>query len=98
MGKVQECDRQKLINDLKALYKENTWYLVKMENGKTDTKHSKKTIDEFRKVLYNLKNYIQDIENGLEMYRDFGDWCDMCVDALLDDDNFWTEEDGFSWH
>ena len=97
MSKVNESDRQKLIKDLKS-YEENFCYLAKMEKGETDTHYSEESIKNFSMLLSQLKDYIADIENGLEMYNSFGDWCDLFVDALLDDDNFWYEEDGFSWH
>ena len=89
MGELNEFDRQKLVCDLTALYNENFIYLTKMKDGKTETAYSQECIKRFEKLLAQCKSYISEVEVGLEVTKDFGDWCDLFVDALLDDDNFY---------
>lgn len=90
--------REKLIKDLKKLYQENVDFIAQMQNGTANRKYTKKCIKEFKKLNSQLDDYIQDVENGLEMDKTVEDWCSIFADTLLDDDNFWIEEDGFSWH
>lgn len=98
MSKITEADRAKLIDDLKALYKQSLDFISSVKNGTSKNKYSKETMEEFNKVKEQLGDYIKDLEKGLELEIPLSDWCEMLGDVLLDDDNFYIEEDGYSWH
>lgn len=85
---------EKLINELKGLYKQNIDYIASMTNGTSEKHYKKKTIAGFKKLNEQLNDYIQDIEYGLDCDKTAADWCELFGDVLmdnsegLDDDNF----------
>lgn len=98
MSKINEKDKPKLIQDLKALYNQNLDFIANVKAGTSAKHYSKQAMKEFKKANEQLNDYIQDIEYGLEADKTVEDWCEILGDILLDDDNFVIEEDGFSWH
>lgn len=98
MSKISEAEREKLIIDLNALYKENLKFIEDVRSGNTKRNYKEEKISNFEKLNLELKEYIEDIENGLDANKTVEDWCLFLGDTLLDDDNFYVEEDGFSWH
>lgn len=98
MNKISESDREKLIQDLQALYAQNLDFISTVENGTSRKQYKKEIMTDFKKLNEQLEDYIEDIKYGLEADKDLSDWCELLGDTLLDDDNFYNEEDGFSWH
>lgn len=80
-------DKEKLINDLKDLFKQNNSFLMSVETGSVKKKYKKTTIYEFEKTNDQLKDYIQDIEEGMPCDTDLSFWCDLFCDILMDDDD-----------
>ena len=98
MSNIQDKDRAKLIADLKALHNQALDFIVCVENGTTKNKYRKENMEEFKKQTEELDKYISDMEKGVDGNKNLSDWCEKLGDTLLDDDNFYIEEDGFSWH
>lgn len=98
MSKINECDKEQLIQDLKKLHKQAVDFIANVKAGNTKKHYSKQVMKDFIKTTGQLDDYIQDIEYGLEADKSVEDWCEILGDILLDDDNFVVEEDGFSWY
>lgn len=86
-------DKEKLIKTLECLYNQNQDFIDSIVNGTFEKKYSKKTVAELKKLNEQLKDYIEDIKNGLECDKSLSDWCNIFADTLLDDcelddDNF----------
>lgn len=84
-------NKEKEINQLKGLYKQNLDFLDSVVNGTTKKKYKNSTIAEFKNLNRHLKEYIAELELGLDCHRDITIWCELFGDILaeeLDDDNF----------
>lgn len=86
-------NKEKLINDLRNLYNQNTKFINNAISGTSEKHYKKKTIAEFTKLNNQLNDYIQDIDFGLECDKDLSDWCDLFAGVLLDD--FGIDDDNF---
>lgn len=85
--------KERLINELRGLYNQNLDFIDSIANGTSQKKYSKKTVEAFKKLNTQLKEYIEDIENFLTCDKTLQDWCELFGDTLLDDcclddDNF----------
>lgn len=96
--KLTDSERQEFIKDLKALYNQNLDFITAVRNGTAKKQYGKDVMKEFGKLNEQLDDYIQDVDHGLEIDKTLEDWCELLADTLLDDDNFYIDEDGFSWH
>lgn len=85
-------DREKLIEELIDLHKQNISFLLSVETGNVKKRYKKTTMYEFEKFNDQLKDYIQDIKEGKPCDKDTHFWCeffgDILMDDNLDDDNF----------
>lgn len=98
MDKSQETYRLELIEKLKILYKQNIEFITKQRKGLDRKHYSQSTINLYEKLNAKLSDYIERLEEGLPIEISYEEWCTALGDTLLDDDNFYIEEDGFSWH
>lgn len=97
MKKIEPCEREQVLQELKELYLQNMKFLENTE--KLKELYNEKQIKKLKNVIKKLYDYIQDLEFGVvECNLRKEDWCEIIGDTLLDDDNFPYEEDGFSWH
>lgn len=85
-------NKEKEISLLKGLYKQNLEFLNSVANGTAKKKYKPVTISEFKNLNKHLKEYIKELELGLDCHRDVSIWCELFGDILmeedLDDDNF----------
>lgn len=84
-------NKEKNINALKKLYKDNLDFLSSVEKGLCKKKYKSETIAEYKNLNSHLFDYIQDLEMGLDCHQDLSFWNEMFNDILaegLDDDNF----------
>lgn len=93
-----ETQKQVLITKLTKLHNQALKFISDMKNGETEKRCSKKELKEFENLTSQLKEYIEDIKYGTKPYTTYEEWCELLADTILDDDNFYIEEDGFSWH
>lgn len=86
-------DKERVIDELKKLYKQNLSFIESIENGTSKRKFTDKTISQFKKLNIQLNEYIHELEDGLDGNQNEKDWCNFFAnvlmnDCLLDDDNF----------
>lgn len=81
------------INQLKALYKSNCDFLDSIANCTSKKQYSKATILEFKNLNKHLKEYIEELELGLNCNQEVAHWCELFGDILLDDE---LDDDNFT--
>lgn len=79
--------KERILEELISLYKNNVSFLMSIETGACKKKYSKKTAYEYEKLNDQLKDYIQDIKEGKPCDKDNYFWCELFGDILLDDND-----------
>lgn len=79
-------DKEKFLEELKDLYKQNVSFLYSVETGTAKKKYKKMTVCKFETLNDQLKDYIEDIEEGKPCDKDSHFWCELFGDIIIDDD------------
>lgn len=96
--KLSDSEKEELIIKLTRLHSQAIKFIAEMKTGKLEKSIAEKDLNEFKRLTLSLGEYIKEIKGGTNPYTTYEEWCEALANTILDDDNFYIEEDGFLWH
>lgn len=93
------CEKDNTLVRLIKLHEQAKRFIEEMKNGKSGKTIPKEQLKEFENLTNQLEETIVEAkDSNCPLCSTYEEWCELLGDSILDDDNFYIEEDGFRWY